>query len=137
MARHALAYVCAALTFGLLDAIWLNLMAPRLYRPEIGALLADQFRLAPALIFYLVYLVGIQIFAVGPALASGRWVTALLYGAAFGFFCYATYDLTNQATMKIWSVKVTVIDIIWGSFATGVASAIAAAATLRLMPAGG
>ena len=131
-----IAWVATAITFGAMDAVWLNTMFTRLYKPEIGPLLGDL-RWATALAFYLLYITGIQIFAIAPALASGKWTTALLYGALFGFFCYATYDLTNHATMKLWSLKVTVIDIVWGSFATGIASAIAAAVTLRLTPTGG
>ncbi|MFZ1477824.1 MAG: DUF2177 family protein, partial [Sphingorhabdus sp.] len=60
----------------------------------------------------------------GPALASGRWQTALCWGALFGFFCYMTYDLTNHATLKTWSVKVTVLDIIWGTVLTGSAATV-------------
>lgn len=134
--QYIVAYLVAALAFGAMDAVWLNTMFTRLYKPEIGELLGDL-RWAPALIFYLLYLVGIQIFAVAPALKSGQWTTALIYGALFGLFCYATYDLTNHATMKVWSIKVTVLDIIWGTFATGTASAIAAWVTLRFFPATG
>lgn len=63
-----------------------------------------------------------MIFAVGPALRNGKWQTALIWGALFGFFCYMTYDLTNYATLKVWSMKVTVLDIIWGTVLTGSAS---------------
>lgn len=127
--HYVISIIVTALAFGAMDAVWLNTMFTRLYKPEIGELIGDL-RWAPALVFYLLYIIGIQIFAIAPALASGKWTTALLYGALFGFFCYATYDLTNHATMKVWSLKVTVLDIIWGSFATGTASAIAAAVTL-------
>ena len=131
MTRFLAGYAIAGLVFGLLDFIWLRNAAPRLYRPELGDMLASEFRMAPALIFYALYLVGIQIFAIAPALRSGQWITALVYGALFGFFCYATYDLTSQAVLRHWSTKVTVIDIVWGTFATGLASAITAAAVLR------
>jgi uncharacterized membrane protein len=132
MLKYLTAYGVSALAFGLLDLVWLRTMAPRLYRPELGDMMASQFRLAPAVAFYLLYLVGMQIFAVAPALASGRWLTALIYGALFGFFCYATYDLTNQATLRVWSLKVTLADLAWGTFATGTAAAIAAAVTLAI-----
>ena len=82
------------------------------------------FRMGPAITFYVLYILGMVIFAVGPALNSGKWQTALLWGALLGFFCYMTYDLTNHATMKVWSVKVTVLDIIWGTFLTGSASLV-------------
>ncbi len=130
------AALVTAIVFGAMDAVWLNTMMTRLYKPEIGELIGDL-RWAPALVFYVIYIVGMQIFAVAPALKSGQWTTALVYGALFGFFCYATYDLTNYATLKIWSLKVTIADIIWGSFATGTASAVAAAVTLSFLPARG
>ncbi len=129
-----IALVLTAVIFGTLDAVWLISMYTRLYQPEIGELLGPL-RWAPALTFYLLYIIGIQIFAIAPALASGKWVTAMVYGALFGFFCYATYDLTNHATMKIWSLKVTILDIIWGTMATGTAAALAAAITLSVIPA--
>lgn len=134
--QYIVAYLVAALAFGAMDAVWLNTMFTRLYKPEIGELLGDL-RWAPALIFYLLYLIGMQIFAVTPALKSGQWTTALIYGALLGFFCYATYDLTNHATMKVWSIKVTILDIVWGTVATGTASTIAAAVTLRFFPTAG
>lgn len=130
------AYIATALIFGALDAIWLTKVGPKLYRPEIGELLMDGWRPAPALIFYVLYILGIQIFAVQPALAAGRWQVAAQYGALFGFFCYMTYDLTNQATMRVWSTKVTLMDIAWGTVATGIAAGAAAWLVLALMPRG-
>ena len=87
-------------------------------------MMKNGFRLGPAIVFYLLYILGMMIFAVGPALASGKWQTALIWGALLGFFCYMTYDLTNHATMKVWSTKVTVLDIIWGTVLTGSASVV-------------
>lgn len=130
------AYIATALIFGALDAIWLTKVGPKLYRPEIGELLMDGWRPAPALIFYVLYILGIQIFAVQPALAAGRWQVAAQYGALFGFFCYMTYDLTNQATMRVWSTKVTLMDIAWGTVATGIAAGAAAWLVLVLLPRG-
>jgi uncharacterized membrane protein len=119
------AYVATGIAFALIDSVWLRSMYARLYKPEIGSLMLDSgFRMWPAIIFYLLYILGMMIFAVGPALASGRWQTALCWGAMFGFFCYMTYDLTNHATLKTWSVKVTVLDIIWGTVLTGSAATV-------------
>ncbi|MBN8844501.1 MAG: DUF2177 family protein [Sphingomonadales bacterium] len=129
-------YAVTAILFGILDALWLTKVGPKLYRPEIGDLLMDGWRPAPALAFYALYILGIQIFAVGPALAAGKWQVAAGYGALFGFFCYMTYDLTNHATMKIWSTKVTLADIAWGTAATGVAAGAAAWLILTLLPRG-
>jgi uncharacterized membrane protein len=131
------AFGATAIIFGLLDALWLTRVGPRLYRPEIGELLMDGWRPVPALFFYGLYMVGIQIFAIGPALTAGKWQVAAQWGALFGFFCYMTYDLTNHATMKIWSLKITVLDIIWGSFATGLAAGAAAWLVLTFLPRGG
>lgn len=128
------AYMATAIVFGALDALWLTKVGPKLYRPEIGALLMDGWRPAPALTFYALYMLGIQIFAVQPALAAGKWQVAATYGALFGFFCYMTYDLTNQATMKIWSTKVTLADIAWGTLATGVAAGAATWLVLTFLP---
>lgn len=128
------AYVATAIVFGALDAVWLTKVGPKLYRPEVGTLLMDGWRPAPALIFYALYILGIQIFAVSPALSSGKWPVAAGYGALFGFFCYMTYDLTNHATMKIWSTKVTLADIAWGTAATGVAAGAAAWLVLSFLP---
>ncbi|WP_373489203.1 DUF2177 family protein [Blastomonas sp.] len=119
MLRYIIAYLATGLAFALIDSVWLKTMATRLYQPVLGEILAPSFRLAPAVVFYLLYILGIQIFAVAPALADGRWQTALVRGALFGFFCYMTYDLTNQATLKLWSTQITVLDIMWGTFLTG------------------
>ena len=134
MIHYAIGYVATAILFGLLDALWLRTMVPAVYRPEIGALLMDGWRPAPALIFYALYMLGIQIFAVVPAIEAGRWQVAAQWGALFGFFCYMTYDLTNHATMKIWSTKVTLLDIAWGSVATGLAAGAAAWIVLTVVP---
>lgn len=112
---YALAYGAALVIFVIVDALWLGTMAPRLYKPILGDILLPQFNLVPALIFYLIYPVGLVIFAVNPALKAGGATTALLYGALFGFFTYATYDLTNHATLRNWSSVITVVDIAWGT----------------------
>lgn len=101
-----------------LDAVWLSTMASRFYRPLIGELLAADFRLAPALIFYVLYVSGIVFFAVRPGLASNSAITALVHGALLGLLAYGTYDLTNQATLKVWPSIVTIVDLAWGMFLT-------------------
>jgi uncharacterized membrane protein len=133
MIHYVVAYVATALLFGILDAVWLNKMVPTVYRQEIGEMLMRGWRPAPALIFYALYMLGIQIFAVAPALAAGKWQVAAQWGALFGFFCYMTYDLTNHATLKVWTTKMTVIDIIWGTAATGLAAGAAAWVTLAIL----
>lgn len=120
--QYVTAYLATGLAFALIDAVWLRTMYDRLYKVEIGTMLLDGLRWGPAISFYLLYITGIMVFAMRPAFASGRWQTALLYGALFGFFTYMTYDLTNHATLKVWSLKVTILDIIWGSVLTGAAA---------------
>ena len=124
MTRIAVAYVATALVFLALDAGWLTVAGAKLYKPEIGELLADKVRLAPAAIFYFLYVGGLVYFAVAPNLDAG-WTKALVAGAVLGVVAYGAYDLTCAATMKIWSTKVTVADIVWGGFASGAASAAA------------
>lgn len=129
--RTAAAYVLTGVSFALIDSIWLRTMYTRLYQPEIGELLGGL-RLGPAIAFYLLYIGGIIWFAVGPALENGRWQTALVQGAILGLLCYGTYDLTNYATLKVWSTKVTVLDMIWGTVLTGSAALAGWAATTAL-----
>lgn len=117
-------YVVTALTFLGLDAVWLSLSASRLYRPKLGNLVREDFSLAPAIAFYLLYVLGILIFAVAPALGTGRWTGALSRGAMLGLVAYATYDLTNQATLRGWSITVTIADLCWGVFVTGTAATV-------------
>ncbi|MEO7027474.1 MAG: DUF2177 family protein, partial [Caulobacteraceae bacterium] len=109
-------YVAAACVVGILDGAWLTLTGPSLYRPALGAMLAHDFRPAPAALFYLLYLAGLCWLAVRPALASGGLRRAASDGALLGLVAYATYDLTNQATLVVWSSRITVIDIAWGMF---------------------
>jgi len=118
MMRYLAAWLGAGLLLGALDAVWLTTTNAALYRPVLGAVLAPVPRPVAAVLFYLVYLVGVVIFAVGPAIRSGRWRDATIMGALFGFFCYATYDLTNQATLIVWATKITLLDLCWGTFLT-------------------
>lgn len=131
MTTYLIAFVVAALVFGGLDAIWLSWAGENFYRPVIGSIMADEFRVAPAAAFYFLYLAGMTWFAIRPGIESGNVMTALINGVLLGALCYATYDLTSQAVLKVWATKISVIDIMWGAFATGTASAVATWATLR------
>ena len=117
-------YLAALVTFVIADMIWLGVMTPRFYRPTLGDILITGVNLPPALVFYLVYPVGLVIFVVNPALKSGSIGPALLYGALFGFFTYATYDLSNYATLRNWSLPLTVVDIAWGSVLAALAAGV-------------
>jgi uncharacterized membrane protein len=116
------AYLGSALAMLVLDGAWLTFAAKRLYRPNLGGMLAEGFRLPPAALFYLLYVGGIVFLAVAPGVAAGKWTVAATRGAALGFIAYATYDLTNQATLKQWSTTVTAVDMAWGTILTGVAA---------------
>jgi uncharacterized membrane protein len=125
MKLYIVSYLAAALIFLGCDAVWLSIMGNALYRPALGDLMAPSFRVVPAVIFYALYVVGIVYFPITAAFASGRWSTALIQGACLGFFAYATYDLTNQATLRQWSTTVTVVDMAWGTIATAIAATVA------------
>jgi uncharacterized membrane protein len=124
-------YAVTALVFLLLDGIWLSTMASRLYQPALGHLVAPQFALLPAAIFYPLYVAGVVYFALVPALQAGRARVALVRGAALGLLAYATYDLTNQSTLRDWPWLVTLVDLAWGAFVTSCAATVAAAVLLR------
>jgi uncharacterized membrane protein len=125
------AYLSAGVSFGVLDALWLRWAGPNLYRPALGELLAPAFRAPPAGVFYLCYIAGMVWFAVRPGIELGV-PHAVLNGALLGALCYATYDLTNQATLKVWSGSISAVDIAWGAAATALASGIAALAVRKL-----
>ncbi len=128
---YLIAYGAAALVMGGLDYLWLTNMVEPLYHRHLAAVMADTPDMRAAVAFYLVYIAGILFFAVRPALASGDWKTALLHGALFGFFAYATYDLTNLATLRQWSLPVSLIDMAWGAVLTGTTASVATIAALR------
>lgn len=123
MKDMVLAYGAAALVMAGLDLVWLGLTGDALYRANLSAVMADRLvNLPAAIIFYFLYVGGIVYFGVRPALAGGQWQGALASGFLLGLLCYMTYDLTNLATLKTWSVKVTVLDIAWGSCLSAAAS---------------
>lgn len=107
-------YLVSVPVFFLVDMIWLGLVARDFYRAQLGNLLGEVNWVA-AIFFYLVFLVGLTFFAIYPAVTEGSWKTALLLGALFGFFTYATYDLTNLATLKDWPLLIVIVDIVWGT----------------------
>ncbi|MGZ8362655.1 MAG: DUF2177 family protein [Caulobacteraceae bacterium] len=122
MLKILAAYGGTAVALAVIDAVWLSQMGPKLYKPVIGELLAPKPAWVPAVLFYLIFVGGLVYFAVLPAVKAGEWTKALVSGAVLGFVAYATYDLTNQATLKVWSTKITVIDLAWGTLLAGVAS---------------
>lgn len=107
-------YLLTVPVFFAIDMFWLGLVAKGFYRAQLGALLRPEMNWAAAVVFYLLYILGILIFATLPALDKGAFRHALIMGALFGFFAYATYDLTNLATLKDWPLTVVAVDILWG-----------------------
>jgi uncharacterized membrane protein len=124
MKRHLYGYLATGAAFLVLDMIWLTLTASRLYRPRIGEIMADTVNIAPAVAFYLIYLTGVFVLAILPAAEANSWKRLLVHAAVFGFCAYATYDLTNQATLKTWSTTITLIDLTWGTFVTTAAASV-------------
>lgn len=121
MKPFLIAFFAAAATMTAIDSIWLRTMYSRFYQPQIGHLMADNVKYGPAVAFYLVYLTGLLVLVVMPALKSGAgWGQVFLLSAVFGLVAYGTYDLTNHATLRDWPWIVTVVDMVWGGLLTGV-----------------
>lgn len=121
MRKHLAAYAATALVMLVLDAIWLGLIAQPAYQQGIGHLMAAQPRLGVAALFYLLYPLGLVIFAVAARPASA-WRPTLLAGALFGFFAYATYDLTNLATLQGWPLGLSMLDVTWGTLVSAISA---------------
>jgi uncharacterized membrane protein len=130
--RYVIFYVSTLIACLAIDLVWLTQMNARLYKPILGDILLNKPNLPAAIAFYLIYIAGVTVFVGVPALRAGSWRYAALYGALFGLFCYATYDLTNQATLKSWSTIITVADIGWGMFLTSASAIVGYAATSSL-----
>jgi uncharacterized membrane protein len=108
-------FLIALPVFVVIDMVWLVLVAKKFYQDQIGFLMKPDINWFAAIIFYLLFISGLIIFVISPAVEKHSWVHALLFGALFGLITYATYDLTNLATLKDWPLLVTVVDLIWGT----------------------
>lgn len=117
--QYLIAYAATAVVFFGMDFTWLSLTMKSLYKAQLGSLLADNPNFAVAGLFYVFYVVGIVFFAVLPA---GSWMQALLTGAFLGLIAYGTYDMTSWATIRDWPGTISIIDMVWGTVATGVAA---------------
>ena len=131
MDKWYLAYPIVGASFLILDMIWLRFAVPMLYRPALGDLLATNFRAGPAVAFYIIYFAALTVFAVLPGTMLGV-PAAVASGAALGLTAYATYNLTNMATLKVWPLQMTLIDIAWGTVSSGLAAGIAVTVMLKL-----
>jgi len=132
MRQALIGYGLTAGIFLAIDIVWLTMVARHIYQEEIGALLRNPFLPIPAIAFYLIYMVGVLVFAVLPGVNGGGWTEALWRGALFGFCAYATYDLTNLATLQGYTVRIALIDLAWGTVLTATASALGTIATRAL-----
>jgi len=130
MTKYLSAYAATMITMLAIDLLWLGVIAKPLYQAGIGHLMAAQPNLAAAVLFYLLFPLGLLLFAVLPS-AAGGWGKTLATAALFGFFAYATYDLTNLATLKAWPLGLSLIDMAWGSLVSALASAAGKAALDR------
>ena len=108
-------FIIALPVFFAIDMVWLAVVAKNFYQQQIGFLMKPSINWVAAIVFYLLFITGLIVFVISPAVVKQSWVHALLFGALFGLISYATYDLTNLATMKDWPLLVTVVDLIWGS----------------------
>ena len=122
MTKYLAAYACTALVMLLLDVLWIGFIAKPLYQQGIGHLMADKPNLAIAALFYVVYAAGLMWFVVEPYANAAGVGKVVLTAALFGFFAYATYDLTNWATLKDWPASVAIADMLWGSAASAAAA---------------
>ena len=116
-------YIISVPIFFITDMIWLGLVAKNFYQSKLGHLLGEV-NWTAAIIFYLVFLVGLTFFATYPAALAGKVDQAVLFGALFGFFTYATYDLTNLATLRDWPLSVSLVDMVWGAVLGGAVAGI-------------
>jgi len=117
-------YIVAVVVFFLIDMLWLGVIAKDLYAKELGHLLTSNINWVAAIIFYLLFVVGIVFFVIHPAIEKNSLNYAIVAGLLFGFMTYATYDLTNLATLKDWPLKIVFIDIAWGSFLSASVSVV-------------
>ena len=131
MKRNVILYLATFIVMLPLDLLFLGFVAKGFFQSQVGDMLGDV-RLAPAVLFYCLYIGGILIFV--SASADATWRSALLYGALFGFFCYATFELTSLALLKHWTWPVVVVDISWGTFVTATAGTLGLIITDWLVP---
>lgn len=117
-------YVLALVVFLGIDMVWLGVVAKNFYRDQIGFLMRPDVNWVAAIIFYLIFIAGLVQFVIAPALDNGGWIKAVVMGMGFGLVTYATYDLTNLATVKNWPIVVTVVDLVWGMVLAGAVAGI-------------
>ena len=124
MTKYLTTYFSTGIVFWILDFVWLGFVIKGFYMRELDGLLLPTPLMTPAIIFYLLYVIGIVVFAVMPALDSNSWTKALMLGALLGLMAYGTYDLSNLATLDGWSPRFAIIDIAWGTSVTAISATL-------------
>ena len=114
--EYAVSYIASLVLFLLIDLIWIKSVMRPIFERHVGTIMLEQPRMGAALAFFVLYLAGLTIFAVVPAVDDGTWQTAALYGGLLGVIAYGTYETTNFSTLKGWTMQMLVIDIVWGAF---------------------
>ena len=132
MKHHAITYATTLFVLVLVDAVWLTLVMRGLFVTHLGPLLAEPVRYVPAVVFYLIFTAGLLVLAVEPAVRAGSLRSAIVLGMVLGLTAYATYDLTNRATLQAWPMVIVIVDIAWGTILSAIAAA-AGYSTLRMM----
>src|SRR5438045_8056744 len=133
MLRLLITYLAVGIAFAAVDYVWLTQIGPGVYFPTLDPVALRAARIEPAIVFYLVYIAGVVALAVWPT-RDGPLLRTTLTGALLGAMCYATYDLTNQATLKVWSTTITLLDISWGTFLTATGATVGGVVLRRLSP---
>lgn len=121
LALYGVAYVSTAIVFCVIDFVWLGVIMKDFYKSRLGSMMLEQPNMLAAGVFYALYVVGIVVFGIKPALDADDWKKCAMLSALFGFLAYATYDLSNLATLKGWSLQLSIIDMVWGAVVTSVA----------------
>lgn len=122
ISKILISYALTFLVFFIVDMAWLGFIAKGIYNKYLGSFLHSDVNWAAAIVFYIIFIIGISIFVIYPAVAKNSLPYAIIYGALFGVFTYATYELTNMATLKDWPIQIVIIDIIWGAVLTAIVS---------------
>jgi uncharacterized membrane protein len=128
MNRYVAGYLAAVLVMVALDMLWLGVVAKTMYQQAIGHLMAEAPKVLAAIVFYALYALGLVVFALAPQAEDAGWGRTVYTGALFGFFAYATYDLSNLATLRNWPIRLTLIDMAWGTALSATAAAAGKAA---------
>lgn len=131
--KYFILFIITTLTFFVIDMLWLGLIAKNFYREKLSFVFTGEVNWAAALIFYFIYIIGILYFAILPGFTHQDWKMVLFNGAFLGFLCYATYDLTNMATIKQWPLIVVLVDILWGTVLTASVSILSYFAAIKLL----